>query len=257
MKRDAHRRRCSSSSLVGARRAGSRTTRTGPTSTVPMPLKGEALTQSVLRRAAIRRGARRARRRGIACSTAAAAGCGDRAVGLALEPEREPARGARALGRSRAAAWSSIGTLIGGEDEFERWSGIVREYRRADDDDGRRPRPRVDEPCRRAVEEDDETRPRADPTRAATSAVRRRRLRPYLTTRAARRPGRSRDEIGHAGDARRGRARQRHGDQRVAVPLPRACSTAITAGCSSPRRSCGAATRCTSCRRTTTRRCWR
>ena len=63
-----------------------------------MPPKGEARDQSVLCRAAICRGARRANRLGSRAGDPADRR-GDRAVRLALEPERERRERARALGR--------------------------------------------------------------------------------------------------------------------------------------------------------------
>ena len=90
--------RASSCSTGPAR--GSRITPSGSRHTMPMPLKGEAATESVLRRAAIRRTARRDDELGSHLRRAAG-GCGDRALDVAMEPEREPPSRARTLGRER------------------------------------------------------------------------------------------------------------------------------------------------------------
>ena len=146
-------------------------------------------------------------------------------------------------------------TLVGGEDEFERWSGIVREYRGTATSRGVR-RMRSDESCRSVP---------GGTERDAVQRVARRRgysMCDLDGVSFAHEPGRNaawalRDASGIQAMRVAGRSRQRDRHQRDAVPLPEPVRRRSRLAVRRPPPSCGAAMTCTSSRKTITRRCSR
>ena len=106
-------------------------------------------------------------------------------------------------------------TLSGGEADFERWSGITREYREADDT-RTSSKQKDDDACRRFREEHGGPAGDSDTTRYLICDAD---AESFLTTHEERCVGAPR-RVRHPGDARPGRSRQRHRDQRGAVSLP-------------------------------------
>ena len=114
----------------GGRSGGSRTTPIGTKSTIPMPPKGEALRNPfyAAQRFAEALGARTAWDREL---TAPARDGVIVLSGWHWTLSANGASSARALGRVGRAAGGRSGDLSGGEDEFEAWSGIVRDISQA------------------------------------------------------------------------------------------------------------------------------